>query len=293
MKKIINDIFFWMAYISGAFKVFRFINRKKVLIIVYHNPSPELFEKHIIYLIKHYNIVSLSDFIDNQKNISDCLPDYSIIITIDDGHRNNYHLLPVIKKYNIPVTIYLTSEIVTTNRKFWWFVPKDTVEISHLKKLSNSDKDQFLLKKYGFKQTDEFPENERVALNHAEILEMRDYVDFQCHTSFHPILTRCNESEFENELLNSKTNLSKLLNKDVTHLSYPNGSYNSEIVERLKSFGYKSARTTKLGLNTAETNPFVLKIIGVSEKEMKHRFELDLLGIPLYFINIYRKFWKI
>lgn len=72
--------------------LFRFWNRKKVTIISYHNPTVAVFLSHIEYLMKKYVIISMNDFLSKVN-----LPNNSLIITFDDGHKGNVELLPLIK----------------------------------------------------------------------------------------------------------------------------------------------------------------------------------------------------
>lgn len=290
MRHFIISILYWISYSTGIFKIFRFFSRHKVIIVVYHNPAPEVLEKHLKYFTKHYNIITLSEYVESlETDKYDQLPENSIILTFDDGHKNNYYLLPIIKRYNIRPTIYLTSEVVGTNKHFWWSKLKDKSEISYLKSIKNIEKNLILLKKYNYSLNSDFSINNREALSFEEISEMNEFVDFQSHTNTHPILTQCNEEELLEELLLSKQKLEKLLNKSIIHLSYPNGNYNNDVIARTKTAGYHSARTTKCGLNSAKTDLCQLKILGVSETDTKHRLELDLLGFPLWIINMQRK----
>jgi peptidoglycan/xylan/chitin deacetylase (PgdA/CDA1 family) len=143
-----------------------------------------------------------------------------------------------------------------------------------------------LNERYNFFRTKEHSAEERQALNSTELQEMNELVDFQSHTASHPILTQCTTDEIMNELGNSKRTLELLLHKPIVHLSYPNGAYNDQIIAAAKAVGYQSARTAVCGWNDAKTDPFTLRIVGVSEKAYDHRFELDLLGFPLFIINI-------
>jgi len=218
------------------------------------------------------------------------IPKNCLIITFDDGHKNNFHLLPIIKKYKIRPTIYVSSQIICSNRKFWWSVVKSEKEIANLKSLENKEKINYLLKEYHFSLDDEFEFNERDALSRNEILEMNSYVDFQSHTCYHPILTKCSDDELFFELNESKQMLESLLNKEILHFSYPNGDYDNRVMSMVKSLGYLTARSTDCGWVNTKSNLLNLKIVGVSDKGSLYRLELDLLGLPLFFVNTYRKF---
>ena len=64
-----------------------------MVIISYHNPKPKIFKKHIEYLKKNYNFISLDKLVDAIHNKDwSAIPSKSLVITIDDGWKENYLL---------------------------------------------------------------------------------------------------------------------------------------------------------------------------------------------------------
>ncbi len=70
--------------------------------------SPTSFEKQMRYFKDHhYYVMSLEDYINHLKK-GDAVPRKSVIITFDDGYKNNYtNALPILKKYNFPATFFI------------------------------------------------------------------------------------------------------------------------------------------------------------------------------------------
>ena len=194
------------------------------------------------------------------KDWSD-IPPKSLVITIDDGYRNNYKLLEIFKSYNVCPAIYLCSHIVNTNRKFWFRAGFHNFQ--KLKRYDNNHRLKILRDKIGYEPQKEF--SERQALNIVELREMLPYVDFQSHSKFHPILTTWINKECKGEIEESKNHLGKLLNKEVEHFSYPNGDYTNREIEYVKNCGYKSARTLDIGYNDINSDPYRLKAMGVED----------------------------
>lgn len=114
--------------------IYFFHKRKKsngLLVLTYHRVTEEpdyqdplkvsrtSFEKQIQYLKRHYTLLSgeqLVDIIRNKKP----LPDNSCLITFDDGWRDNYtNAYPILKKYNIPAIIFISTDFISTNNIFW------------------------------------------------------------------------------------------------------------------------------------------------------------------------------
>ncbi|MDR3258501.1 MAG: polysaccharide deacetylase family protein, partial [Fusobacteriaceae bacterium] len=100
------------------------MNSSELTIIMYHyvrnlkdSRFPEikgldisLFEEQIKYLIKHYNIVSIDQVIENLDN-KKCLPNNPVILTFDDGYKDHYtYVFPILIKYNIKGCFYIPAK---------------------------------------------------------------------------------------------------------------------------------------------------------------------------------------
>lgn len=80
---------------------------------------PETFEMHIKTLGKYFHFMSLNEWVDRTvKNES--IPKRVCILTFDDGWVDNYeYAFPILKKYNVPATIYLVSQMLIKPAAFW------------------------------------------------------------------------------------------------------------------------------------------------------------------------------
>ncbi|MBX2894285.1 MAG: polysaccharide deacetylase family protein [Cyclobacteriaceae bacterium] len=270
----------------GIHHFVRFLKRHKTSFILYHDPDPIIFRKHIAYLSKRYSIISLDDFLTYQKKPNAKLPDYSMVITFDDGHKGNFQLLETLATFNIKPTVYVCTGIVTTNRKFWFKL--SGIPVGSMKKLNNQERLEQLKQLIDFSPEMEFSINDRDALSQEEIRQLNQYIDFQSHTHFHPILTTCDEATANAEIVRSRSELSKIVSNPVLHFAYPNGDYSKREIALLKQAGYQSARTTDVGWNVKSTDPFRLKITGVSDRAPLWMLKAELTGIPGYFYNLYK-----
>jgi poly-beta-1,6-N-acetyl-D-glucosamine N-deacetylase len=255
---------FYILYLSGIPLLIReLVQKKQVTIIFYHNPGSDFFENHIRELLKRYNIIPLKQYIDAQKNgdINE-LPKKSLIITIDDGNYQNFDLLPIIKKYNIPVTIFLCSGLIGTYRQFWFRSGISLIEREEMKKISD-EKRISLLMKHGFYEKKNY--EKRHTLSKNEIEEMKKYVDFQSHTIFHPILTTCSDQRSFEEISKSKKDLETDYNLNIYAICYPNGDYSDREIKIASHEGYKCGLTSNPGFNTINTDIFQLKRISIND----------------------------
>lgn len=229
----------WMknlAYYPLNFFSF-FWPRKSCSILMYHSVGdhralyavkPENFIWQMAYLKNgNFNVISLARLIDllaAQKEI----PDKTVILTFDDGYEDNYlHVFPLLKKYNFPATIFLSTGLIGGER--------------------GSKSQDIVLK----------------ILNWPQIEEMHQsgLIDFQPHTISHPKLAKILPAAATKEIIESKKIIEERLNKQCRIFSYPYGNYDQSIIEILKGNGFIAAVTVKPGLIRVEdrNNLFELK----------------------------------
>ena len=156
----------------------------------------------------------------------------------------------------MPVTIFLCTSIINTKRHFWFHKKHPKISKDELKRIPNFKRLEFL-EEIGFKQDKEYDCPE--AINYSQINEMKDIVDFQPHTMFHPILTMCNDDEAKAEIFNSKRTLEQDYEINIYSFSYPNGNYSDREIEFCKQVGFSCAITTDYGYNDQNTDLFKLK----------------------------------
>jgi len=84
------------------------------------NHIPEsIFEKHMKFLATERNVISLDTLIDFIK-VNKPLPRGTTVITFDDGYFDNLtNAAPILKKYDLPATIYLATGYITREENQW------------------------------------------------------------------------------------------------------------------------------------------------------------------------------
>jgi peptidoglycan/xylan/chitin deacetylase (PgdA/CDA1 family) len=265
VKKVNKTLTQFVIYISELPGIKQLIQRrlkKYYTILLYHRIEPELFDEHLTYLLREYKIIPLSYFEKQiQKNEPE-LPRNSLIITFDDGWASNYQLLPVLKKHNVKITIFLIAGLVNTNRKLWNIIIRDAYPNinKELKEIPNKEKNRILKEKFNIEQ--EFPE--RTILNYKEIHEMQTMVEFQSHSMHHPILPQCTDDELEEELIESKKLIEKITKKSVYAFAYPYNRAGEREKKAALRAGYKICRTGKGKLNNFSQDPLMLRSIPIN-----------------------------
>ena len=270
-----------LIYVSSIHVLIReFLCRNRVAILMYHDPKPTVFAKHLDYLSHHWTVISLETLVSAiyQKDFSR-IPPKSVVITIDDGHAGNIELLPLFKQYRIRPTLFVCTQIINTHRHFWFKIAEQSkAERERLKRFPNVDRLAHLKQTTDFEPEKIYPD--RQALNIMEMEEMAEDVDFQPHTQFHPILPHCTETECRQEIIGSKTDLERLFGIECSHFSYPNGDYTEREIEIVKASGFRSARTTDIGWNTLKTAPYQLKTVPMADDAGPVLFRAQLTTIP-------------
>jgi peptidoglycan/xylan/chitin deacetylase (PgdA/CDA1 family) len=251
--------------------------RRRVTILVYHAPTVERFDAHLSVLKRAYNIVALSDYVAMRRSErAPKLPARAMIITLDDGHSSNHALKSVIARHRVPVTIFTCSGIVGTHRRFWFLHTPTATVVQQLKAVRDPERLK-RLQVAGFEETKEF--EERQALSDAELADMRELVDFQSHTVFHPILPQCSADKAEFELAKSRADLEARLDKQIYALAYPNGSYSERDANLARKTGYLCALTLDRGFNSDTTPLFKLRRICVPDGADRHELIVKASGL--------------
>jgi len=85
------------------------------------NVSTEAFQKQMKFLRERdYKVIPLTEFINRIKK-KEKLPRKTIAITFDDGLKNNFtDAYPILKKYNLPATIFVSTDFIGEEKFLTW-----------------------------------------------------------------------------------------------------------------------------------------------------------------------------
>lgn len=113
---------------AGLFAPFRFVNRRKALIVTYHRftladrdvkTAARAFSQHLDYLSSYYQIVPLS-FIGERLASGKRLPANVAALTIDDGYSDAYDIaFPILRKRGLPAAMFVVTDFVDHKKWLW------------------------------------------------------------------------------------------------------------------------------------------------------------------------------
>ena len=117
-------------------------------------------------------------------------------------------------------------------------------------------------------------------LSQSQLIELSKIpgVTIGSHSHSHAHLARLSSLEIHNELRQSKEWLEQTIQKVVTTLSYPHGSFNAEVVRLAADAGYKFAATSKWGVYQVGTRPLEIPRIDVWGRDTKRMLQQKLCG---------------
>lgn len=268
-------------------------HRYSLKILAYHrvadiDPAHYLFDEHLVdadiatfdkqmgFLAKNFKILPLSEALDSfsldpaQKIVS---------VTFDDGFDDLYfNVFPILKKYNIRPTIFITTGLVGTSETLWSEKIVYALKVSINKELCSeyvnngrsiviSDKNLPDLIKHFLNVLKKVPEQKRLEimaelstslgldmnvtsaqsrmLTWEMVREMAEWgVEFGSHSVKHSVLSNLSDEEMRRELLNSKDKIEYEIGRKCKTFAYPVGgvnSFNEKVIEATKQAGYQMA----------------------------------------------------
>ncbi|WP_445766385.1 polysaccharide deacetylase family protein [Rheinheimera sp.] len=279
-------------------------SRRRLSIFVYHGVwakddvcrdeaiQVEQFDWQMRLLSRVFNIIPLQQAVEAMK--TGTLPKRAVVLTFDDGYENNLSVaLPVLQKYQVPATFFITACAVQQGimwndlvKEAVYRCGKPVVDLSGLglgqvSIASANDKTQLVerlleqLKALRLtqqqhavalicQQTGVQP-NRRLMLTEQQLKQFANTpgVTVGCHTYSHPMLSVCSQDEVLADLQASKAYLQSITGAPVDYFAYPYGKYGqhffAEHVNLVVQSGFKAAVTTDWGVNEPEDSFYLLK----------------------------------
>jgi peptidoglycan/xylan/chitin deacetylase (PgdA/CDA1 family) len=84
-----------------------------------------------------------------------------------------------------------------------------------------------------------------------------------CHSMTHAYLAGLAELKLNTEVIEAKDRIEQLLGGRVDHFSCPGGRWSTSVARVAQQAGYRTVATSRIGLNSAHSNPFCLNRVAV------------------------------
>jgi peptidoglycan/xylan/chitin deacetylase (PgdA/CDA1 family) len=260
-------------------------------------------ERIFILLKNHYNFVSLSEMEDFYYNGTELKN--ACHVTVDDGDISVYtHLFPIIKKYQIPISIYVSPLCVKTGENFWFqeIVGYDFKKLyQHFAKIYGHKTPyqgkhhlfavlkQLPIKELinlidSFRKSKNIEPKSRMGLNLDQLLELKasGLVEIGAHTFKHPILANEDNHTVIYEIKSCIMELEELIGEKVKWFAYPNGIPSLDFTDReidiLRESGIKLAFTTENKRFSKSDNPLCVPRTGISKGNIPFIFAKLFFG---------------
>jgi peptidoglycan/xylan/chitin deacetylase (PgdA/CDA1 family) len=308
--KVINAIAarFRLAKRAGQLS-FPFVRRalsRDFQILVYHRINNDrdpyfpatpvsVFSKQMHYLASSYTILSVEEAVS--RSVSNDIPPNAIVVTFDDGYRDNYlYAFPILKRCGIPATIFLATDAIGSGNRLWhdevfaafretrstvlegFFDGESTVRplttlgdrlnaqdqvLSRLKYFGREERTRHIRRLRERLGVGNRTRDRELMLTWDQVREMSRFgISFGSHTVSHPILSTLDEESANFEIVESKRKIEKEIHTPVRSFAYPNGTHR-DFTERTKVLvrdaGYDCAVTTIAGSNSRGCDVFALR----------------------------------
>ncbi|MDQ0307231.1 peptidoglycan/xylan/chitin deacetylase (PgdA/CDA1 family) [Kitasatospora herbaricolor] len=227
------------------------------------------------------------------------LPPRSVLITFDDADRSVLtHALPELTRRGIPAAAFVISELIGTDRPFWWHeaaflarhggrarsirTDRPSQLLPRLKSLPDPDRRRSLqeLRVSAHRRP---PRQEQ--LTPEDLLALRDArVAIGNHTQGHPCLGRCDAATVRAEITGAHDALTRWLGEPPVAFAYPDGGHDPRAEAVLDELGYRLGFLSDHRLGPRlPGHPLQISRLQVDSTTSARRFDTILSGLePAY-----------
>ena len=191
--------------------------------------SPANFERHLQYLTRNFNLISL-DELSKYLEIRAYPKRDSVMLTFDDGWEDNYtNAFPLLKKYKAPALIFLATGFIGR---------KEMLKSNQIREMAGSK------------------------------IKFDSGIAFGAHSKTHSRLNLLSPEEAKREIMDSKLEVESIINIPVVSFAYPFGfkdDFNQTVVEILKESGFSCVFTAMNGEDALKCPKFLIPRKGIAD----------------------------
>jgi peptidoglycan/xylan/chitin deacetylase (PgdA/CDA1 family) len=281
-KNIAKDLLCYTGMPGFLLRFYRAGKKPVLLIFRYHRISVsvekkeymgmplDVFEQQMAFIKSNFKVVPMAEGlrIMSEGGSSGIYAS----INFDDGYMDNYtHAFPILKKYSMPATVFLTTNFIGKSHAFWWDEVFNAVSSRHIggekmadaanRELTGKKEEEieyFIEELRGKTSGARTPELSQM-LGWDEIREMNKHnISFGGHTKTHRNLCLLDDDEINDELIGSKNIIEKNIGQNIKEFSYPFGKFDKRVRSLVIEAGYECARTSIKGINDKNTDKYAL-----------------------------------
>jgi peptidoglycan/xylan/chitin deacetylase (PgdA/CDA1 family) len=220
--------------------------------------SPRLFAAQMVTLKSEGCAALTMSQVAGHLQTREPFPKRAVAITFDDGFASFADVaLPVLARYDLKATIYVITGMV--GRRSLW--TDGSTPLPSLPMLT-------------WPQIDDLH---------------RAGIEVGAHTITHGFLTQYSDKQLEDELQIPKAILEERLGSEVGAFAYPQGDYDSRVVQATRRAGYRTATTVDQGRVGLRDDPLLLPRLLVSDNvtpSVMRAFTVPSIGPAYRLINL-------
>ena len=235
--------------------------------------STEKFEEIICYFKKrNFNFISPADIVKDEIDYNR----NNLLITFDDGFKNNDYALEILEKHKIKGTFFISTQHIINGKSFWWDVILRERQKSGLKKADITgeiaslytktwiEQEDYLVRTFGTDSLYSDDELEKpMTPEELRQFSRSPYAEIGNHTDHHLNLTVYNEDEIIQSVKHASDQLQEITGKRPISLSYPYGFYNEKVISAVAKTDISVGITVdsgKTNFNQLKQNQGIYKI---------------------------------
>lgn len=195
----------------------------------------KVFELHLMILkFLGYETITFKDLenigLENRRSKK------YIIITVDDGYKDNYTILfPVLKRFNMKAVIFYVTGV-----------------------------------EYNTWTADSMGEKRFDLMSESEVKELHEsgLIEFGGHTLTHPSMVKLSDEDLKKEIERNKRDIEDIIGEKLVSFAYPYGHNSKRVQKAVEVAGYRYAVSTDSGTGFIDDNLYDIRRTAIDKTSL-------------------------
>jgi peptidoglycan/xylan/chitin deacetylase (PgdA/CDA1 family) len=269
------------------------------------------FLRQIDYLRRHYEVVPIDRAFEPAAGGRP-----RAVLTFDDGNATLHeHLLPIVERERLPVTVYVATGQVADGAIYWFDRVMNALQttrpmaidlageglgrweigaergaanwlrigelLERLKAVEPERRDSIARRIEVLAAASERPRFTPLAplgVDQLRDLGRSAWITLGAHSHCHSLLDQIPLAAASESMARSQRLIREWSGQPSLHFAYPNGNHNAALMHEAQRLGFMSAVTVKPGLWRAGESRYAIARVAVGRYDDLERFKLSLLG---------------